>query len=286
MLVYRYILAQEQIVMKKKKKIITSLEVSCIVKKHKIRIGPFTIRQDGYIDVSGNVKICYTNLQKLPLRFGNVYGDFVCHSNKLRTLKGCPVYVAGDFNCYGNGSELTSLRYCPAEVGGDFFCHENNLTSLVGSPSSINGNFNCFLNKLTTLVGAPAFVNGNFNASNCQLVSLAGGPEKVGQSFIISGNYLKDLRWLPDEIGNILAFDSSTSINIGGRNCKVKIIEIQTQERTCDSEFFLPQVVIDNKKYLPIVFNYFRFLDLFSKKGAFNELNFSDIILEIKEGMR
>jgi hypothetical protein len=284
MLVYRYILAQEQIVMKKRKKIITSLEVHCIVKKYKIRIGPFTIRQDGYIDVSGNVKFCYTNAQKLPLRFGNVYGDFLCHSNKLTTLKGCPTYVAGDFNCYNNN--LTSLRYCPAEVGNDFLCHENNLKDLEGCPKEIKGNFNVFANQITTLKDAPERIEGSCFLNNNELTSLLGGPKYISGSYNVSANPLNDMVGCAEFIGDTLSYDHDVRMFMGSQNCTVKTVVIQIQEVISDAEYCLSKVVIDNQKHLPILFKYISYLDLYTQDGVFIESNFDDIILEIKEGLR
>lgn len=83
------------------KKQLTKQQVEIIINKYHLRIGPWAL-EDGRLIVNGNVKICHTNLKKLRLEFGNVYGNFLCHSNKLKSLKGYPIYVADDFNCYGN----------------------------------------------------------------------------------------------------------------------------------------------------------------------------------------
>lgn len=267
----------------KNKKPITRQEVNHIIEKYRIRIGPFTIREDGLLDVSGNVKICHTNLQKLPLKFGNVYGNFLCHSNQLTSLKGCPTYVAGDFNCYSNN--LKSLKYGPAEVGGNFLSHENNLTSLKGSPKIINGNFSCFLNQLTTLKNGPIKVNGSYYACKNQLVTLEGSPNFVGGSFRVGANLLTDLVGCPEYIGDILSFDNDVKIYLGNKNCKVKIVTIQIKEMINDSDKYLPSIVINNQRQLPIVFKYSRYLDCYDSNGCFNESNFNDIIFEIKDGL-
>ena len=96
---------------------------------------------DGTIDVSGDVRVTYLNLnlKKIPVQFGKVGGDFYCTGNKL-----------------------TSLQGAPSEVGGNFYCFENQLTSLQGAPSKVGGNFNCSDNKLTSLKGAPSKVGGKF----------------------------------------------------------------------------------------------------------------------------
>lgn len=226
--------------MKRKRKI-TKEQVNYIIEKYKIRLGPFTIDEDGLLIVDGNVKIYNTKLTRLPFRFKYVYGNFIICSNKLTTLQGSPIFVAGDFNCCDNN--LTSLRYAPKEVFS-FQCHENQLTSLKGLPKLIPGDFLCTFNKLTNLVG------------------------------------------VSKEIGGVFAFDATTSLYMGDQDCKVHRIEI-AQDRISESENVLPRVIIDNKKYLPIVFRYMLLLnDLFypELERGFDESHFNDLILDIKDG--
>ncbi len=268
------------------KKTITKQQVKCIIEKYRIRIGPYTIREDGLIDVNGNVKICNTNLKRLPLKFKHVYGNFIIHSNKLIDLKGCPQYVAGDFNCYNN--ELTTLLGCPEEIGGDFCCHENKLINLIGSPDVVNGNYSCFSNHLVSLNGAPAKIKGScYLHTNEGLSSLIGGPKVVGGSLFICGNSLNDLVGLPTYIGNVLSFDNDVKLNLDNKNCEVKTIEIQIQEPNVPNfKKSLPKAVLANQKFLPIVFKYARYLNFYNDDGSFNEIEFSDIIQDIKEGLR
>jgi hypothetical protein len=85
-------------------------------------------------------------MEKLPVKFGRVSGEFWCDRNKLTTLEGCPFYVGGDFWC-GNNNKLTSLEHSPKYVGNYFFCNENKLTSLKGiEKCEIIGNFCCYDN--------------------------------------------------------------------------------------------------------------------------------------------
>jgi hypothetical protein len=102
-------------------------------------ITDYIINDDGSIDVGGNVNLFDRELTKLPLKFRNVSGDFLCHNNKLTSLEGCPLSVGGDFLCSRN--KLTSLEGSPSSVGGYFWCFDNKLTSLEGSPSSVSGDF-------------------------------------------------------------------------------------------------------------------------------------------------
>src|SRR5271157_5842017 len=79
---------------------------------------------DGSFDVDGDVRLSQQGFKELPFRFRKVTGDFLCHDNRLTSLKGSP-----------------------DSVGGDFYCFNNQLTSLDGAPDSVRGNFSCSDNK-------------------------------------------------------------------------------------------------------------------------------------------
>lgn len=268
-----------------KTKIISKLQLKFIVEKYRIKMdyGSFVIRDDGLIDVNGNVKICNTNLQRLPLKFGKVYGDFLCNSNKLKTLKGCPEFVGGDFNCSNNN--LKSLKDGPAEVIGDYSCQENDLINLEGCPNEIKGNFNAFLNQLITLNGGPEKILKSCYLHHNNLTSLK-GPKYIGGSFYVSSNALIDLKGCPEFIGDILSFDNDVRIDLGNENCMVNSVVIQVQDKdVAIAARCLPKIVIDNQRYLPIVFRYFKYLTLFTN-GKFNESDFIEFVVEIKNGLR
>jgi hypothetical protein len=109
----------------------------------------YTINSDNTIDINGDVElgsVLDKNMLILPVKFGNVYGDFNCSWNNLTTLEGCPNYVDGNFYCYGN--ELTTLEGSPKYVGGKFTANYNNLISLKGiEKCEIIGNLYCLQNK-------------------------------------------------------------------------------------------------------------------------------------------
>ncbi len=121
----------------------------------KYNINNYTINPDGTVDVDGDVNFYKKNLDKLPLKFGKVSGNFNCDLNKLTTLKGVPKEVGGYFSCSCN--QLTALDDAPKVVGGEFFdCSYNKLNSLRGAPKEVVGGYlNCFQNQLTSLEGAP-----------------------------------------------------------------------------------------------------------------------------------
>jgi hypothetical protein len=124
------------------------------------RIDNYTINDDLSIDVNGDVDLCDRGLNKLPIKFGNVSGDFYCDRNQLISLEGAPQLVSGGFYCHRN--QLTSLEGAPQSVGGEFYCSDNRLTSLEGAPQSVGGDFYCYNNQLTSLEGAPQTVGGDF----------------------------------------------------------------------------------------------------------------------------
>jgi len=126
----------------------------------KYGIYDYTINEDGSIDVDDNVYMMHRQIDKLPLKFRNVTGDFCCHHNQLTSLKGCPISVDDSFYCYNN--ELTSLEGGPESIGGDFDCHENRLSSLEGCPKSIGGDFDCCHNKIVTFEHLPYSIGGDF----------------------------------------------------------------------------------------------------------------------------
>jgi hypothetical protein len=111
----------------------------------------YIINPDNTIDVDENVFLYNElgNMEKLPVKFGKVSGDFDCGYNALTTLEGCPSYVGRNFWC-GDNKKLTTLEGCPKYVGGYFYCSGNNkLTTLKGiEKCEIIDDFTCRFNKI------------------------------------------------------------------------------------------------------------------------------------------
>ena len=123
-------------------------------------VGDYELK-NGVYNVDGDVLLCSSKkVEKLPVKFGKVTGDFYCHINKLTSLEGCPTHIGGSLYCHYNN--LISLKGCPKYVGGNFWCYENKLTSLEGSLTSIGGDFACYHNKLKSLECCPTYVGGAF----------------------------------------------------------------------------------------------------------------------------
>ena len=99
-------------------------------------ISNYSINLDGSIDVDGNVSIATGRLEKLPLKFNKVSGDFYCSWINLTTLEGCPKEVGDDFYCSYN--KLKTLEHSPLIIGGHFYCMNNPLESLEGLNININ----------------------------------------------------------------------------------------------------------------------------------------------------
>ncbi|WP_029596551.1 hypothetical protein [Flavobacterium sp. ACAM 123] len=99
----------------------------------------YLINKDGTVDVFGDVNLGSCNLNKIPLLFNHIYGEFIVSDNFLTSLFGCPNEVGGDFSC--NINQLTSLEYAPLVVGGGYRCEDNLLVSIAGSPDQIKKEF-------------------------------------------------------------------------------------------------------------------------------------------------
>ena len=105
---------------------------------------PYTINEDGSIDVDGDVELGHRNLTKIPFKFRHIHGNFYCYDNRLTSLEGAPINVGGVFDCGYN--ELTSLDGAPNSVGSVFRCDYNKLASLDGAPNFVGGTFRCCFN--------------------------------------------------------------------------------------------------------------------------------------------
>lgn len=127
-----------------------------------IGLKDFTVNGDGSIDVnSGDVIIDGPHLnkdRKIPLKFRNVFEDFVCAYANLSSLEGCPETVGGSFTCSHNN--LLTLEYGPRKVQSGFRCNGNQLTSLKGCPERVGGGLDFSNNNILSFRGLPEFIGG------------------------------------------------------------------------------------------------------------------------------
>lgn len=173
-------------------------EIDSICKKYNLE--NYTINSDGSVDVDGDVDlrgIGFWNyfygerklriprgekveskwtLNKLPLKFRYVSGDFDCRFNNLSDLKGCPIKIEGSLYLYHN--KLKSLEGCPDEVDR-LLISDNELESLKGCPKRVRGDFNCSNNKLTSLEFSPNWVGGYFSIDDNPVTDPKGFPSKI-----------------------------------------------------------------------------------------------------------
>lgn len=92
---------------------------------------------DFCVDYDGNIII--NKIDNLTFKFGKVTGCFRATYFNLKNLKFMPKYVGGYLDISGN--HLKSFKGCPEEVCGNFFascCYK--LESLEGLPKHIRGN--------------------------------------------------------------------------------------------------------------------------------------------------
>jgi hypothetical protein len=156
----------------------------------------YTINPDGIVDVDVHVDLSFKRLEKLPLKFGKVSGNFWCHNNQLTSLEGCPNTVGGNFRCYNN--QLTTLEGCPRTVGGNFWCDVNQLTTLEGLTDVFIGVY--FIYDNNPIYNVTSNWLSNCITPNMDLIELF---NDIG---VIVGNklYLSKLEHFHDEIGKPL----------------------------------------------------------------------------------
>jgi hypothetical protein len=138
-------------------------------------IGPYDISIDdnGYINIDGSCVLINDKLTELPYKIGKVTGNFWlnAYGNPYRsidelqvgmdfcinTLKNCPDYVGGTFNCSGCPG-LKNLIGGPTKVGENYKCNHSGLESLEGIATEIGYNIIAYANY--DLVDISAIDNG------------------------------------------------------------------------------------------------------------------------------
>jgi len=101
------------------RKLKTKTDLLC----EKYHIRNYSVNPDGSIDVDGDVNMNYSSLDRIPLVFNNVSGNFNCWKNKLTSLIGGPVRVGGNYNC--NHNKILTLEGAPDYIGDMFECSHN-----------------------------------------------------------------------------------------------------------------------------------------------------------------
>lgn len=115
------------------KESISEFYIESIEELESVITGEYTIKTDKsgrYIDIDGDVNLKGMAFTKIPWKFGEVTGDFICDTYTLTTLENSPHYVGGIFDCSSN--QLTNLVGLPTYIGEELFCYENNISSFEG----------------------------------------------------------------------------------------------------------------------------------------------------------
>ena len=78
--------------------------------------------KDGVCNVKGSVNLI-KRVEKLPVKFGIVTGDFNCSYNNLTDLKNSPKVIDYDFYCESN--KIKTLENFKSQFEGHFYCDPN-----------------------------------------------------------------------------------------------------------------------------------------------------------------
>lgn len=240
----------------------TVSEIEQIIIDCQIKInGEYAINSEGLVDVDGNVQFDNFNCDKLPLMFGVVTGNFSICNIELLTLEGCPTYVGGYFQCYGN--KLKNLKHGPKYVGGEYNCALNRLKNFEEFECFGFKAFYIFSNDFISLKGCPNIIYGDFYCYQNKLENLIGMPTRIDGTFIFD------------------FFLKSLFTNV--RNFNIKAIEIY--ENIHFNYNRLPDVFHPFSERMELVFKYQYLYELWSEDYTLNEDNFNLFLQDVDEGL-
>lgn len=103
--------------------------IDIVCKKYSIK--DYIINDDLSIDVNGDVHLANRSLEKIPLNFNIVKGNFIINNNKLLTLEGSPKSVGELFNCeYNKLKTLKGYTNIHTADTGYLYCGYNPLLNI------------------------------------------------------------------------------------------------------------------------------------------------------------
>jgi hypothetical protein len=164
---------------------------------HTNHIFDYEIYDDYTVDVFQNVKI-EKKIDKIPIEFNFVDGNFDISDCAIVSLTGCPKIINGNFIAHTN--DFKNLRGGPSKVNGNYDVRQCFLETLVGSPIIISGDFMAGYNTIHDLEYGPINVKGSYMVDNCLLIDLFGCQTVINKNFDCSYNFLKDLSGGPIKI--------------------------------------------------------------------------------------
>lgn len=185
----------------------------------KLGIKSYSIRPDGRVDVTGDVKVTSKEVDSrfmiLPIKFGEVTGNFTASNCGIATMTGMPEKVGKNFDVSNN--KLTSLEDGPKEVGGDYIASRNpDLTTVTGWPNYIGGDAffeNCGISTLRGIPRTGTVVRGSMLMMKNKLRRIDGFPERVD---CIASDYTKDEENPPEEQMGRVDFSSNQILTTVG----------------------------------------------------------------------
>ncbi len=148
-----------------------------------------------------------TDLQGAP---SSVDGGFdVSWNKKLKSLKGAPKQVLGDFKC--DCCALTSLEGISDHIGFELLAYENNIKNLKGL-KYVGIGIHVSQNPLTSLKGIPKNFKGTITCSDTKIKSLEGVPRQLSSLSLESVIHLESLKGIPKIIDNIFLISNAPKL--------------------------------------------------------------------------
>lgn len=195
-------------------------DIEATLKKYGIT--RYKIREDGRVDVEGDVRINLQgagyrsssqreNLMQLPIKFGRVTGSFAVGAFDPRDYDKDwytaekKVYNRRRYMDNGiNTAHLKLLKGFPEFVGGDMIIAGLDCESLEGCTPEIGGHFIAIgLTAVKNLFGGPKRVGGNYDVSYSRTLVSAKGIDGVviGRSLVMAHTALTHLDGKPASVG-------------------------------------------------------------------------------------
>ena len=113
-------------------------------------INNYYINDDMSVNVNESVSFYRKRINKIPINFNIVRGDFDCGANNLEYLNtNIPERVGANFFCDKN--QLKELNNIPKYVRGSFQCHQNNIERIDDLSNYIGQEINYDNNNIRTL---------------------------------------------------------------------------------------------------------------------------------------
>lgn len=155
--------------------------------------GEWETTENGIV-VKGDVYITRSSFKgrdKIPVKFHQVHGLFMCENLNLSTLENSPEYVRGSFSVSGNN--LRTLEGGPKKVRQTYYCTHCGLESLKGSPLFVGRHFFCSFNNLTSTHHAPFHIGDTFNCIGNKITSIDPYPNAKFFEYANNPIYFKDI---------------------------------------------------------------------------------------------